>query len=269
MELIHNWNEVIETTAAFHNNGLCVTNFYSNESEMSEWIEQKSFFLQKIDDKSACLLHKTEEAFFLFFYISGIAEFSDVLHKIRSLFSKETLAFDWICRTETERNVLRSECNKGNFTLHTALRRMSMVLKDNKYFEDISVTFAEKSDIDELQKMFCSAFDPISERIPTKEQLIKYIDSQSILIKRIQNEIAGFAVIDIQKKSMYLKHLLTNPKFRRQGIAESLLKHAFYLSRDCVRYILWVIETNEPAISLYKKFGYKFETLSNDTFVSK
>lgn len=67
---------------------------------------------------------------------------------------------------------------------------------------------------------------------------------------------------------MYLKHLLTNPKFRRQGVADLLLKKVFFLSKGCIRYILWVIKENQLAINLYKKFGYEFEPLNNYTFVS-
>ena len=56
---------------------------------------------------------------------------------------------------------------------------------------------------------------------------------------------------------------------RRQGIAEKLQNKAFFLSKGCIRFMLWVIDTNTPAINLYKKFGYDFEILSNYTFVSK
>ena len=146
---------------------------------------------------------------------------------------------------------------------------MTLLLKENDYKDEASIGFAEDNDVEELYKLFFSAFNPISERIPTKDQLKRYIYSKNILVNKKQEEIAGFAVIDIQKKTMYLKHLLTVSKFRRQGIAEKLLNKAFFLSKECIRFILWVIETNEPAINLYKKFGYSFEALSNYTYISR
>lgn len=268
LRCISTWNELLEIIAKLRENGEIVTNFYPNESEMIEWIENKTFFFSKLNDKSSCFVHKTEIASFLFFYIKDITDLSEALVTAKKNIPNETLAFDWICRSEAEGDLLYKQCEFGQFNLHTSLQRMSQVLKENPFEDSVEIEFAKKEDVDDLRKMFCSAFNPISERIPSSEQLTNYIDSNSILVKRVQNEIAGFAVIDIQKKTMYLKHLLTNPKFRRQGIADSLLKKAFFLSKGCIRYILWVIKENQPAINLYKKFGYEFEALSNYTFVS-
>lgn len=268
MRNIKTWNELLEITASLREKGETITNFYPNEAEMIDWIEKKSFFFTEINEKTACFAHRTSDAYFLFFYITNMSELSQALLLVKKQFSGEKLAFDWICRNDEESKALHKECITGGFTLHTSLQRMSQVLKNNS-FDDISeIEYANKDDIDELSNMFFSAFDPISERIPSKVQLSQYIESQSVLVKRELNEIAGFAVIDIQKKTMYLKHLLTNKKFRRQGVADSLLKKAFFLSKGCIRFILWVIKDNQPAINLYKKFGYDFETLSNYTFVS-
>ena len=268
LHCIKNWNELLEITASFREKGETITNFYPNEAEMTEWIENDSFFFTEFNEKTACLVHRTSDAYFLFFYITNMSELSQALLLVKNQFSGEKLAFDWICRNEEESKLLSKECKVGDFSLHTSLQRMSQVLKENMFVNVSEIESAQKEDIDELHSMFYSAFDPISERIPSKEQLNQYIESKSILVKRVQDEIAGFAVIDIQKKTMYLKHLLTNSKFRRQGIADSLLKKAFFLSKGCIRYILWVIKENQPAINLYKKFGYEFEALSNYTYVS-
>ena len=268
MRCINTWNELLEITASFREKRETVTNFYPNEVEMTDWIENDSFLFKELTEKAACLVHKTNEATFLFFYVASISELSHALFLLKNECPNEKLAFDWICRDENEAQLLHKECTVGGFSLHTSLQRMSQVLKDNSFADILGIEFANEEDIDELSKMFCIAFDPISERIPSKVQLSKYIESQSILVKRMQNKVAGFAVIDIQKKTMYLKYLLMNPKFRRQGIADSLLKKAFFLSKGCIRYILWVIKENQPAINLYKKFGYKFESLCNYTFVS-
>ena len=268
MRCINTWNELLRITASLREKGEVVTNFYPNETEMTGWIECGSFFYTELNEKAACFVHRTNEADFLFFYITHMSDLSQALFLIKTQCQNKKLAFDWLCRTEEESILLQKECLTGDFSLHTSLQRMSQVFKDNSFIDVEEIDFASKEDIDELSKMFCNSFDPVSERIPSKEQLAQYIESKNILVKRVQNDIAGFAVIEIQKKTMYLKHLLTNPKFRRQGIADSLLKKAFFLSKGCIRYILWVIKENQPAINLYKKFGYEFESLSNYTFVS-
>lgn len=267
MQVITSWSELLEITAQLHNKGLNITNFYPNESEMSDWLG--SMFLVELKDGCACFAHKTVDAVFLFIFIDDMNKLSNILLEVKKRFTSDKLVFDWIYRNEIEKSEVKQLAESGGFTLHTSLRRMSQIRK-NSVSEDISeVEVATNNDIVVLCKMLNEGFNPISERIPTIKQIETLILQKSILVRRVDDEIAGMAIIDIQKKTMYLKHLLTNPKFRRQGIANSLLDKAFFLSKECIRFILWVKEDNLPAINLYKKFNYEFEVLGNYTFVSK
>lgn len=268
MRRIADWNEVKELVSLFRNRGLVVTNFYPNEKEMSEWIGTGSFFVVEAEQESGCFLHRTDDADFLFFFLKGLENLGLVLAALRKAVPDTVLAYDYICRTDEEAAELQKQNADAAFACHTLLRRMNVI---NPVIAGVqnSVSYAEASDADVVHKMFCSSFDPISERIPTKKQLESYIQNKQVLVKRIDGELAGFAVIDIQKRTMYLKHLLTSPRFRRQGLAEGLLNDAFCLSKDCSRFILWVIDGNQPAIRLYEKFGYKFECLRNYTYVCK
>ncbi len=269
MRSITTWNETLKFVSEFRKKGYLVTNFYPNETEMSDWIKNGKFFSLEVSDAACFFVHKTEAAAFIYFFVKELCDLKPAFLQIIQLLDVRIMAYDYICKTDEERNFIKEISTSCGFELHTSLRRMSFILKENIFEEDDDVTFAELEDIDCLFDMFNAAFDPVSERIPTKEQLKKYIKQKAVLICRKQRRIAGFAVVEIQKKTMYLKHLLTNSDFRRQGIAEKILKKAFFLSKGCIRFILWVIDSNTPAISLYKKFGYNFETLSNYTFVLK
>lgn len=269
MRCINSWDELLDTAGSLRNKGLALTNFYPNEPEMTEWIEKKAFFFLELDSHSSCFVHKTEDASFLFFCLEDMAFLSGALRLVRGCLPEETLAFDWICRSDEESELLGAQSASGGFSLRTSLRRMSRLLKENAFADVPGIVLADEQDAGALQAMFRAAFDPLSERIPSKEQLLRYIRTKSVLVKRTEGgELAGFAVIDVQKKTMHLKHLLTASGFRRQGVAGSLLGKAFFMSKECIRYILWVIADNLPAISLYEKFGYQFEALRNYTYVS-
>lgn len=269
MRGINTWEEVLGFVSEFRNKGCFINNFYPNESEMSVWIENGEFFVGAVDGTSCFFVRKTEIAAFLYFFVADICDLKQTLPKIQNLLSGEVLVYDYICKNDEERNRIKEVSALCEFELHTSLRRMSFVSNGVSFENESEVAFAGYEDLDCLLGIFKSAFDPISERIPTRHQLKSYVEHRSVLICKKQNQIAGFAVIAIHKKMMYLKHLFTSPDFRRQGIAEKLLKKAFFLSEGCVRFMLWVIDTNIPAINLYKKFGYDFEALSNYTFISK
>ncbi len=269
MQQVTSWKLILEYISNFRSKGCFVNNFYPNESEMTEWIENARLFTVSEGDDAHYIVHKTEIADFIYFFVKDLTDLKTELPKLQDILQARVIAFDYISKSDEERNLIKEICSSCGYELHTSLKRMSVVLKDNSFEEEQEITFAINEDIDSLLKMFNSAFDPVSERIPTREQLKKYIGEKSVLVCKKQDKIAGFAVVEIQKKSMYLKHLLTNPSFRRQGVAEKLLNKAFFLSKECIRFMLWVIDSNTPAINLYKKFGYDFEALSNFTFVSK
>ena len=270
MRRIDGWNEVKELVSLFRSRDLVVTNFYPNEDEMSEWIEAGSFFCVEAEAECGCFLHRTAAADFLFFFLRRLEDLGMVLTALRKAVPGTVLAYDYICRTDAESTELQKQNEEASFSFHTLLRRMSvtkpMMVAEGSHD---SLSYAELGDADAVHGMFCSSFDPISERIPTRKRLESYIRNRQVLVKRSGGEIAGFAVVDIQKRTMYLKHLLTAPGFRRKGVAESLLHEAFSLSKECSRFILWVIDGNLPAVRLYEKFGYTFENLRNYTYVCK
>jgi len=62
--------------------------------------------------------------------------------------------------------------------------------------------------------------------------------------------------IEIDSKTGSIENVVTNSNYRKKGIAMSLMEYIFTLNM-CERYILEVLDTNENAIKLYKKLGFK------------
>ena len=65
------------------------------------------------------------------------------------------------------------------------------------------------------------------------------------------------AVIEIKKykDSTHIQSLVVDPKFFRQGIAQSLISYLF----DSLDSVIYTVETgaeNQPAVTLYKKNGF-------------
>ena len=62
--------------------------------------------------------------------------------------------------------------------------------------------------------------------------------------------------IEIDDKTCSIENVVTNSKYRRKGIATSIMEYIFALNMY-EKYILEVLDTNENAIKLYKKLGFK------------
>ncbi|MGH7849134.1 MAG: GNAT family N-acetyltransferase [Thermodesulfobacteriota bacterium] len=65
---------------------------------------------------------------------------------------------------------------------------------------------------------------------------------------------------DIEDDEYYLSALAVEERHRRKGIGSLLLRHSIETARikNCKSIVLEVERGNEPAIGLYKKFGFRF-----------
>ncbi len=65
---------------------------------------------------------------------------------------------------------------------------------------------------------------------------------------------------DIEDDEYYLSALAVEERHRRKGIGSLLLRHSIETARikSCKSIVLEVDGGNEPAIGLYKKFGFRF-----------
>jgi ribosomal protein S18 acetylase RimI-like enzyme len=62
--------------------------------------------------------------------------------------------------------------------------------------------------------------------------------------------------MEIDSKTGSIENVVTNSNYRKKGIATSLMEYIFALNMY-EKYILEVVDTNENAIKLYKKLGFK------------
>ncbi len=86
-----------------------------------------------------------------------------------------------------------------------------------------------------------------------------------VLIGEIDGAPQGFALFFHNfstfegKPGVYLEDLFVRPEARGLGLGKALLKRLaeIAIERDCARLEWWVLDWNEPSISLYKSLGAK------------
>lgn len=91
---------------------------------------------------------------------------------------------------------------------------------------------------------------------PLKRPLEAYIDCPNLFYGCIKDgELAGVTEIIHNTEFTHFRSLVVDPRFFRQGIASALIRHIF----NTFDANLFIVETgvdNEPAIALYKQFGF-------------
>src|SRR5918995_1287182 len=96
-----------------------------------------------------------------------------------------------------------------------------------------------------------------------REQLFGPRPAAEVVIARIDDEVAGFALYFhnfstfLAKPGIYLEDLYVRQKFRGQGYGEALLRHlaGLALERNCGRLEWSVLDWNHRAVDFYKSRG--------------
>lgn len=120
-----------------------------------------------------------------------------------------------------------------------------------------SVTRLGVSDIQDLMDLESRCFDYHWSR----EQFLLGLEKEAfqVLGIRMKGVLVAYIAFSIIVDEMEILNLAVLPEYRRQGLAEKLLSSSFKM---CVAFgvkksFLDVKESNEAALRLYRKFGYK------------
>jgi ribosomal-protein-alanine N-acetyltransferase len=114
------------------------------------------------------------------------------------------------------------------------------------------ITIATLEDVADIKKIEDECFSvPWSEK--SIEESLKNPCSHFYLA-RAEEEVLGYIGIQIFSGEGYVTNVATLPKFRKQGVAHSLVCAA--LENEMEFLTLEVRKSNAPAINLYKKLGF-------------
>jgi GNAT superfamily N-acetyltransferase len=120
------------------------------------------------------------------------------------------------------------------------------------------------SDFSAILAAFTSAFsDYVVPLTPTAEQLREMMARRGFVPELSVGwfegeEIASFVLNAWSGDSGYNMGTGTRPSHRKKGLSRRLMERSFELLRDrgAARYVLEVIESNEPAAALYRHTGF-------------
>lgn len=112
-------------------------------------------------------------------------------------------------------------------------------------------------DLENIKEILISDFDDFWNYSTLKEELSNA--NSYYLVAKSDNEILGFAGIKTVLDEADIMNIVVKKSKRKLGIGSLLLKNIIELCKklNISTLFLEVNEKNTPAISLYKKFGFK------------
>lgn len=111
----------------------------------------------------------------------------------------------------------------------------------------------EEKHLDGVEKIEKTCFAHPWSREDLQNQI--GLDTSHFLVATVDGNVAGYMGLQIFGGEGYVTNVAVLPKYRKQGIAEALIKEQ--MKNEMSFITLEVRESNLPAISLYTKCGFK------------
>lgn len=242
-----------------------VSNFYWDPCKHPYWIIEGRFsFLQKND---CILMIHLQDDFCNLFYIA--TDMATVSAAVTSVSFEKTCIVDIVCRGEGDNE--KGQLVHAGFSPYQHLFRMSHVglLADDTWEMESDVEFGTNEDIRPLSVALMKNFDPLSEQLPSIEEIRDYIQRKQVLVIKDGVNLCGFIIFEVTGMTWYLRYWFTSSDYRNQGIGAKLLKSSLFLAKETKRQILWVISDNGNAIKRYEHYGFKRELMNDYVLIKR
>lgn len=240
------------------------TNFFWDPQKHPYWVEAGDFRFEK-SDGCYILLHEEGQFCHLFYIATDMAAVSEA---IRTLSIEKDCVIDIVCRKEGQGET--EALQRIGFKPYKTLHRMSHIglLADDSWKQQEGVTFGQQSDAPQVYAALQRGFDPLSEQLPSLQEVADYAQRQQLLVIKEGETLCGFLIFELQgQTTWYLRYWFTDPAYRNQRIGARLLKASLAIGKDTKRQQLWVITDNENAIKRYEHYGFRQEAMTNNVMI--
>lgn len=222
--------------------------FFVDEEEYTRlyFFLEKHSLPEKIKPEKTCILD--------FVYRNGRkpSDLEDLLAKWRTVGYKDYHLY--------QRMTLRKTDLYDNFSNST--------LPEKKFtFQNGDLNLA-----DDILELWKTGLDERSTPLPDKRELINKIENREVFcITSITGELCAAIQFLFNGATCLLQHLAVSEAFKRKGLGESLFMYAIDTAFEKGVKVcnLWVDVENTPAISLYRKCGYKEDGMVSKQFIYK
>lgn len=268
MEKITSYDEILSNINKVKSSGRLITNFFPNVETVNYWIA-KERLTYRIYGKTLFLVLEEIDYKKCFFVSQSLENLKVALNDFAHNIDGTIATFELIGKEEDVVNCTKIfEHNK--FHKYVVLGRMTKYNEGNiDIFSNDNIRKATHEDVQIIINTLCEHFDKYAEHIPDVEEIINLIDKEYIQLTFLGGKISGIIIYDMNAQVSHLKYWLVLPEYRKSGMGRILLKQFLYDSKLVKKHILWVIQSNENAISIYKHYGFYKENFYDIVMINK
>lgn len=231
-----------------------ISNCYVDYNDFILLIETSTFFVR---DNSIFILREEKDANFFkfYFFVNNYEE----LNHLDSFFSKFTKEI--IIEYVSKNNINNNTFNNISFKHYKRYSRYINTNKKQLFYDN--VINAKVEDISKIKELVNEVFDPLSDHIPTIEEIKEFIKRDELYIIKINNEIAGASIFQKEGVSYQFRLLCVNKNFRNRSIAKMLSLNS---PINVKIFTAWIDDKNIASININQKIGFRKDGLKNDIF---
>ena len=184
--------------------------------------------------------------------------------------SEKEIVVDVVVKGDGKSDVERLAA--AGFVPYKSLFRMSHIglLAEDDWNNQKNVTFADETDACLVYNSLQSDFDPICEQLPSLQEVKDYIQQNSLLVVKDDDQLCGYLLFELKGKTLwYLRYWYTSPRYRNHGVGSKLLRMALALGQTTRRQQLWVVTDNDNAIKRYEHYGFHREDIHDYVLIKR
>ena len=248
------------------------SNNYMLLEELKVYLQAEKLFLLQKSKQSLVLLVKRDSFYRLYYQ-------TNLLEDIQSFAVDQAVVQELIYRGPKFYPQEEVEAwGQQGFEVHMGrdnyfLNSKGLVSSDLAYSDDLSgiKPIENEADLQKADVMIRTYLDLYTGDILTREELSAFSATGDLLGIYIENVLAGLVQGEYKNKVYWLGHMVVDKAYRGQRLSTKLLKAYLLkgLSLNCRQFQLWVLQDNEPAIGLYKKYGFKYLNKSTISLLKK
>lgn len=223
---------------------------------------KKLYFIEK--DNNLFFLEDCIEFYNLYYFISKLNLSVD----ISDLNFEKTIVAD-VIYTKNNLDEAFPILIKAGFEKYLTRSYQTLKLSQKNVALNSHIKFAAKEEVDFIFDMQTKYIDKYTGNILLKEDLLKAIENNLILIIYVNNNCAGYLRFTVNKKNISLEGIAVDHKFRGKGYAKELVQYFIdYFSKEGYNKIdLWVRDDNISALKLYEFFDFKNTKYKCDNYI--
>jgi GNAT superfamily N-acetyltransferase len=250
--------ESFETLLNEFNSKEVLTNFYLLPKEYGDLIHSRNLFYS-IQNKNLFVFLKKRTFFKLYYFINELNQLPNLT------FIQTPVVLEIVFRGEKYFPLSHVNYWK-NVGFKPHLNRDCYYLKNKDILiyhktSDIEIIEAlTENDIVYAKSLIEENLDLYTGDQLNFEELQTYADMDLLYIAYYEGQPSGMFQADFKNGVLWLGHIVVDPNFRGKGIANKLVERFISIGKDrnCNQYQLWVIQDNNTAVNLYKKYDFNY-----------